>query len=172
MFREPIALRCGTGKALLGDWAQTDGLACYSGGAVYRKTIRLERSKADVVELDLGKVSATCAVRVNGNDAAVLTAPPWKVDVGKWLKVGENEIEITVYNTLNNHYQTIPTRYKRPISQVPSGLLGPVKIREINTSSGKRAGTVPVEPKSRDPETFKLSNTHTRIFVAYFSVRI
>ena len=145
VFREPIALRCGTGKALLGDWAQTDGLACYSGGAVYRKTIRLERSKADVVELDLGKVSATCAVRVNGNDAAVLTAPPWKVDVGKWLKVGENEIEITVYNTLNNHYQTIPTRYKRPTSQVPSGLLGPVKIREINTSSGKRAGTVPCD---------------------------
>ncbi len=131
VFQGPIALRCGTGKTVPGDWAQNDGLACYSGGAVYRRTIRLDRPMSDMTELDLGKVSATCAVRVNGHDAAVLTAPPWKTEIGKWLKTGDNEIEVTVYNTLNNHYQTIPTRYKKPISQVPSGLLGPVKLREI-----------------------------------------
>ena len=34
-------------------------------------------------------------------------APPWKFDLSGNLKAGENTLEVTVYNTLSNHYQTI-----------------------------------------------------------------
>ena len=37
------------------------------------------------------------------------------------------------YNTLNNHYQTIPTRYRTSVENSPSGLLGPVKIKWADT---------------------------------------
>ena len=44
------------------------------------------------------------------------------------MKAGANALEVTVYNTLNNHYQTIPTRYRTPVEKAPSGLLGPVTL--------------------------------------------
>ena len=40
-------------------------------------------------------------------------------------------IEVTIYNTLNNHYQTIPTRYKVPTVKAPSGLIGPVWLLSL-----------------------------------------
>jgi len=51
------------------------------------------------------------------------------VDVTDALRDGANELAVTVYNTLNNHYQTIPTRYKVSTDEAPSGLLGPVALR-------------------------------------------
>jgi len=39
--------------------------------------------------------------------------------------MGENRIEILVYNTLANHYLTIPTRYR---GSLRSGLIGPVRL--------------------------------------------
>ena len=45
-------------------------------------------------------------------------------------KSGENKIEILVYNTLANHYLTIPTKYRG--SSFESGLLGPVNL-ELRT---------------------------------------
>lgn len=39
-----------------------------------------------------------------------------------------NTLKVTVYNTLTNHCQTIPTRYSTIVENAPSGLLGPVKV--------------------------------------------
>jgi hypothetical protein len=124
---EPITLDCGPGVIRLGDWSRIDGLASYSGGVWYRKTISLsaQQSKGRV-SLQLGTVAATAEVRVNGQLAGVRVAPPWNVDISDFVRPGENRIEILVYNTLANHYSTIPTRYRgSPVS----GLLGPVRIR-------------------------------------------
>jgi hypothetical protein len=41
------------------------------------------------------------------------------------VRRGQNRIEVLVYNTLANHYQTIPTRYR---GSALSGLLGPVSL--------------------------------------------
>lgn len=115
----------------LGDWARCEGLRCYSGGAVYRKRIDIPEDfakDAGRVRLDLGAVGCAAEVAVNGRKAGVRTCPPWTVDVTGLLKEGTNEIAVTVYNTLNNHYQSIPTRYKVPTGESPSGLLGPVKL--------------------------------------------
>ena len=75
--------------------------------------------------LQLGGVAATAEVHVNGKLAGIKIAPPWTVDISKFIKSGENRIEILVYNTLANHYGTIPSSYRGlPIS----GLIGPVRL--------------------------------------------
>lgn len=123
---EPIQLECGAGLMAAGDWSQGSALECYSGGAWYRKTVTLtaDRTQGRVL-LNLGDVVATAEVWVNGSKTGVRVAPPWAVDISDVVKVGENHIEILVYNTLANHYLTIPTRYRGPLR---SGLLGPVTI--------------------------------------------
>lgn len=69
---------------------------------------------------------ATAEVHVNGRSAGIRVAPPWRVDISKYVKPGDNRIEVLVYNTLANHYFTIPTRYR---GELTSGLLGPVTLR-------------------------------------------
>ncbi len=128
-FPEPVKLTCGQGRLTLGDWARVDALRCYSGGAVYGKVFTLSPEQADQrVLLDLGGVGVSCGVSMNGKPARVLTCPPWRLDLSEESKAGANTLEVTVYNTLNNHYQTIPTRYRKPVETAPSGLLGPVTL--------------------------------------------
>ncbi|MHB9081567.1 MAG: glycosyl hydrolase [Pirellulaceae bacterium] len=123
---EPIALDCGPGVMALGDWSLIDGLASYSGGAWYRKTVTLnpEQITSSVI-LDLGNVVASAEVHINGQLAGVRVAPPWTMDVSKFIGSSENRLEILVFNTLANHYLTIPTRYR---GSAVSGLLGPVRF--------------------------------------------
>jgi hypothetical protein len=124
---DPIRLDCGPGAFAPGDWSKNDGLASYSGGAWYRKTVTLTREQAEGrVALDLGNVVSSAEVRINGQLAGTRLAPPWRVDLSPHVEAGENRIEILVYNTLANHYSTIPTRYRgSPVS----GLLGPVSLQ-------------------------------------------
>ncbi len=123
---EPISLDCGPGTIAPGDWSQIDGLLSYSGGAWYRKTVTLSAGQTTgTVRLDLGKVAASAEVRVNGRPAGIRPAPPWTFDIAPFVKPGENRIEVLVYNTLANHYTTIPTRYR---GSTVSGLLGPVRL--------------------------------------------
>jgi len=123
---EPILLDCGIGQIALGDWSKIDGLASYSGGAWYRKTVALTKAQATGhVTIDLGSVAASAEVRVNGKLAGVKVSPPWKVDISGLVRGGENKVEVLVYNTLANHYSTVPTMYRgSPVS----GLLGPVRL--------------------------------------------
>jgi Glycosyl hydrolases family 2, sugar binding domain len=101
-------------------------LETYSGSAWYRKSFQLTAEQASsVVNLDLGDVAASAEVRVNGELAGVMAAPPWKLDISAFAKPGENRIEVLVCNTLANHYVTIPTHYR---GSTLSGLLGPVRI--------------------------------------------
>lgn len=126
-FPEPVLLTCEKGIAKTGDWAQGSVLENYSGSAWYRKKIILseEQSKSEVM-LDLGKVVATAEIHVNDSVAGILVTAPWKVNITNWIRKGENKIEILVYNTLANHYLTIPTKYRG--GSLKSGLIGPVKL--------------------------------------------
>jgi hypothetical protein len=129
---EPVTLECAAGRMLLGDWSKAGVLECYSGGAWYRKSVSLTAEQArGAITLDLGKVVASAEVRVNGQAAGIRIAPPWSVDISKLVKPGDNRIEVLVYNTLANHYLTIPTKYR---GDPTSGLLGPVAL-EIKTKN-------------------------------------
>jgi len=123
---EPIQLECGPGQMTAGDWSKAGALECYSGGAWYRRTVPLtaEQVRGRIL-LHLGDVVATAEVRVNGRLAGIRVAPPWTVDISAYVQAGGNRIEILVYNTLANHYLTIPTRYR---GSLRSGLIGPVQL--------------------------------------------
>ncbi|MFO7615891.1 MAG: glycosyl hydrolase [Bacteroidales bacterium] len=125
---EPIRLDCGVGLSEPGDWSVGSVLENYSGGAWYRTTFGLTKAQSgSVVLVDLGEVVATAEVRVNGKTAGILVCPPWSMDVTGLVKPGRNTIEVLVYNTLANHYLTIPSRYKGEIRK--SGLIGPVRLK-------------------------------------------
>lgn len=145
LIPDPIAVETDErGLLSLGDWSKVGILNNYSGGVRYRTHLRLtdEEAKGKVV-LDLGRVAGTAEVCVNGRKAGVRVAPPWRQEVTGFLKAGDNAFEVVVYNTLANHYQTIPSRYRGdPIS----GLLGPVRLlsREWPESSGTVAADATV----------------------------
>ena len=128
-FTEPMRLRCGKGRIALGNWAlAADGLRFYSGGAVYEKEFTLTKEQAAAnCSLDLGRVGACCGVSLNGGEEKVLCCPPWRVALDG-AREGVNKLKVTVYNTLNNHYQTIPTRYRTTVENEPSGIVGPAKL--------------------------------------------
>ena len=116
----------GEGLMNLGDWSRNGILHNYSGGVKYQKTITLTAEEAAAIKaLDLGKVIATAELSINGKKVGVRVAPPWQLDVSGLLVAGENTIEVTVYNTLSNHYQTIHNLYR---GEPTSGLLGPVRL--------------------------------------------
>ena len=124
---EPIDYHCGEGTISLGDWSKLDGLTSYSGGAWYRKIINLNENqiKSRLI-LELGKVKGTAELHVNGNKAGIRIISPYSFDISPYVKAGENKIEILLYNTLANHYSTIPTRYR---GSMESGLFGPVSLK-------------------------------------------
>ena len=125
-----IRQNCGKGSLVVGDWSKIQGLKAYSGGLWYRKMLVIDPVDCGKrLELDLGDVVSTAEVLINGKSAGIKLTPPWKFDLSGLTIPGENRIEILVYNTLANHYTTIPTRY--PGSLV-SGLLGPVTLNVFN----------------------------------------
>lgn len=133
---EPIMIETsGAGMMPLGDWSKMGVLNNYSGGVRYRNSMMLTKQETEgMVEIDLGRVIATAEVWVNGKKAGVCVAPPWRLDVTGLLQAGDNEIEVLVYNTLANHYQTIPSLYR---GDPASGLFGPVSIRKYQNAVEK-----------------------------------
>lgn len=126
IFPFPVKLFCKAGLMSAGDWSLTGQMRHYSGGLYYRKSVALsEQQLKGEVMLNLGAVVATCAIKVNGKEVAVLMSKPYKVEISKFLKAGANDIEVLVYSTLSNHYQTIPSAYR---GDPRAGLMGPVAI--------------------------------------------
>jgi hypothetical protein len=126
---EPVKFDCGPGLIELGDWCE-HGLAAFSGLGKYSRTVHLSHQQAcGSVVLDLGALSATAMVEVNGLPAATLITPPWRCEISPFTRVGNNEITVTVANTLANHYSVgNPSPYAFS-HQTPSGLFGPVSLQ-------------------------------------------
>ena len=57
--------------------------------------------KADTVALG-DWCGSVAKVAVNGKPAGYIDAPPWECDVTKWVKRGQNAVEVTVIGTLKN----------------------------------------------------------------------
>lgn len=124
-FVEPVKFVCGKGSIPAGNWTNFGALKFFSGGIRYTKNVNLVSSLKERMELDLGVVDATCEVKVNGKLVNILMNSPYKLDITEYLRPGNNELEVLVYSTLSNHYQTTPSAYR---GEPRSGLIGPVKI--------------------------------------------
>lgn len=100
------------------DWQDVEELRVFSGKLTVHCTVTLRRIPAQA-ELCLGDVREMAEVRVNGRDAGVLLAPPYRVDVTRFLRMGENRIEADITNSLVSHFEHKPW---------PSGLMGGTKL--------------------------------------------
>ena len=118
------------------------------GTARYITSFRIEKLSADEYWLNLGDVRESARIRINGMPVDTLFAVPFKTTVGKYLKIGENTLEIDVTNLPANRIadydrkgimwrifhdiNIVDINYQRTIydkwETVPSGLLGPVTL--------------------------------------------
>jgi len=127
----------------LTDWTKnTDSLVkYYSGTAVYSKKFNCNVGTKKLW-LDLGAFSSIAEVKINGISCGTLWTAPFRLDISKAVKSGENEISIEVANTWANRLigdsklpedkritkTTAPFRLEgKPLN--PAGLFGPVMIQ-------------------------------------------
>ena len=137
-------------------WTSLEGsaLSNFSGKAVYMTRFKLKDLSPRGWTLDLGKLSATASVRINGKDLGSLVGPTFKLDIPGHLLRSENELEVTVSSLMANRIadmdrKGIPwkifyninmsARRKENLkngvfdagawSPLPSGLAGPVVLK-------------------------------------------
>ncbi|HMP76869.1 MAG TPA: hypothetical protein PKE12_11310 [Kiritimatiellia bacterium] len=127
----PIIYRTGAGWITTGDWTE-QGLACHSGGVVYRQNVTLAAQPARQTWLDLGRVRGTAEVRVNGEPAGARFLAPYRFAVGSLLRAGANEIEVTVFNTLAPWLEAHSPTRNIWAGTCAGGLFGPISLKEIH----------------------------------------
>jgi beta-galactosidase/beta-glucuronidase len=111
----------------LESWTKTP-LANYSGTAIYEKSFLVPDSyHGRRLVLDLGRVSSVAEVYVNGQEAGTLVWRPYRLDITKFIKPGENQLKIRVTNTEANARAVGPSH--RILANIDvCGLEGPVEI--------------------------------------------
>ncbi|OOQ61203.1 glycosyl hydrolase [Mucilaginibacter pedocola] len=130
----------------LADWSKSanDSIKYYSGTAWYRNSFKVEKlQQGGKYVIDLGLARSIAKVYVNGKEMGGVWTPPYRVDISKAVKAGENKLEVKV---VNNWVNRLVGDSKMPVGTRPtqviygpdantglqqSGLLGPVKIDVI-----------------------------------------
>ena len=74
----------------------------YSAGVSYRESFGVEKRAGRFVVAPRNWYGSVAKVAINGKPAGFIDAPPWECDVTKWVKRGQNEVEVTVIGTLKN----------------------------------------------------------------------
>ncbi len=120
------------------------GVKYYSGTAVYEKKIDVPADflgKNRKVLLELGEVYGMATVKLGGKEIATLWNPPYTLDVTKFVKPGENTLQIEVVNTwwnrlvgdeqpgVDKKFTFATTKIWNANSELlPAGVIGPVKL--------------------------------------------
>jgi hypothetical protein len=122
-----------------------EGVKYFSGAATYSKIFFLPRQPGKTrVLLDLGDIREVAEVSLNGKKVGSAWVAPYRLDITKALKPGNNKLEIKVANLWVNRligdalpgaaakytFTTIPT-YRPDAPLRPSGLLGPVTLLQL-----------------------------------------
>ena len=128
----------------LGNWVKSEDprIKYYSGTAVATTTFKTAQpGKQSTYCLNLPLLNATAEVIVNGRSAGILWCPPYSLNITRFVKEGENHLEIRIANSLWNRlvgdaqlpeserifWQTHPlTKTSDPL--VPSGVAGDIII--------------------------------------------
>ncbi len=127
---------------------------CGTGRYAARFTVP-DPAAADEWVLDLGGLCESARVRINGHDAGIVWAVPFRLEVGRWLVAGDNLFEIEVTNLPANRIADYDRRgvvwrifkdanvvsaLNRPLdtsawAPEPSGLNGVVKLYPVTTKT-------------------------------------
>lgn len=139
----------------LGSWTEwKEDAEDFSGTASYKTNFEHPGTEAEDYLLQLGSVRESARIIVNGEEAGTCWSIPFQLRIGKYLKKGNNTLEIEVTNLGANRIryldqQKIPWKKFQGINIVhvsyqpfdasawepmPSGLLGPVQIVPLNPS--------------------------------------
>ena len=131
------------------DWSLSDDerIKYYSGTAVYRTDVEVEKKAGCRYVLDLGKVMVMAKVKVNGKYAGGVWTDPYSLDVTDFIRDGRNKIEISVANNWMNRLvkdASMPEDEHRTWTNInpygpdsplqPSGLIGPVVLRPYSVT--------------------------------------
>lgn len=112
--------------ARLADWTTLASTRDFSGTAVYSTKFTVGEQLLVAgrrVLIDLGSLNDGATLRVNGKPLLLNPSPPYIADVTGMVRAGENQLEVVIYNTLNN----MVAASSPGISGLrPAGLLGPV----------------------------------------------
>ena len=113
----------------LADMQRLDGLEAFAGLARCSTSVTLDSPLAhgEVAWLETGRTSALAAAQVNGIDCGVAWAPPWRVDVTKAIRPGENRIELTVASVWKN---ALLADQRRPEADRLTWTSAPVRLRD------------------------------------------
>jgi hypothetical protein len=111
-------------------WSRIPDLADSAGIGRYRTTIDLppQWSASHGARLELGQVSDTVRVRVNGVAAPPVDRLHPVVDVGPLLRRGRNEIEVEVATPLVNRLRVARPAVFGTVARQDHGLVGPVRL--------------------------------------------
>ena len=128
----------------LGDWTRSDDprIRYYSGTAVCKTDFRMDKlDKEAAYRLNLPLLNTAAEVFLNGQSAGIVWCSPYEVDITRYLKQGQNQLELRIANSLWNRlvgdaqlpeseritWQTHPLA-KATDKLLPSGLSGAVTI--------------------------------------------
>jgi hypothetical protein len=106
------------------DWAQIPGWETYTGQLSFRTSFTL--TPAEVQQplfLDLGQVGDIANVALNGMAVGGRAWAPYVWAIDQVCQAGDNQLEVRVINSIANRLEGL---------QRPSGLLGPVSIRQAS----------------------------------------
>jgi len=121
------------------------GVKYFSGTASYSNSFVVPEEhpqKGYSFVLDLGKLKEVAEVFINGKSAGILWKEPFRVDITRFVKPGDNTLDVAVTNLWNNRIvgdlqpgngtayarTNMKTRFSARTPLISSGLLGPVKI--------------------------------------------
>lgn len=128
-----------------------DSLKVNRGTGLYTLNFNIEKKEGCEYLLSLGDVRESAQVKINGEYVATLFSVPFQTMIGSFLRDGENSIEVEVTNLPANRISDYDRRgiewrifheinfvsitYKPTLfdhwEPLPSGLLGPVMIHEL-----------------------------------------
>ena len=123
-----------------------EAIRYFSGTVTYRCRFSAPPAHGPVpLVLDLGEVHHMARVRLNGKDLGLVWKAPYRIPLGQTLRTGDNELEIEVTNSWANR---LIGDARKPVSErvtftpepfytatdqpIPSGLVGPVRILDLN----------------------------------------
>lgn len=126
-------------KQQLSDWRSIDTLKYASQVGIYHSKLEIEKLAATTVYmLELGRVEGIATLKVNGQEVTELLPGPYRADISKLLKLGENNIEVSIlpprWNGLMGRFlegDPLAAQMKGQNGKlIPVGLKGPVRLKQ------------------------------------------
>ncbi|WP_114747985.1 glycosyl hydrolase [Pleomorphovibrio marinus] len=129
-------------------WTLNEDLDAFSGLGTYETSFTVDRVKNEVLYLDLGVVRESARVWINEQEVGYAYGLPFRLEVGDFVKEGENHLKVEVANLMANRIRHMDRKGEvwrnyheinfvnidyEPFDAtewelMPSGLLGPVKL--------------------------------------------